>query len=233
MEHAAARLVYKSIGAGASPYRDEEYRALLNRVRAEPAFMVEVEGTASAMELVVLDISERGMILAPSSRESRFALRVADFRKQWTPEQKTALAIAHLAIAAVFFPTTDWLDDDSRNPLPATVPRFRDTLVTLAARLADAPPDFEDDRHEGLRPGWTYIKQLPAVWPGGERATLKSVDGVIRLALGLMVDYGLVRVARERDEDRATYTARYRLRVHLRELTLPGLFNFIRDNVRP
>ena len=230
----ASRLMYKALQLGATPSTDAEYRELLAKYRSDPTFSGAVQDVAIGMELAILDVSERGLIVAPASRESRFSLRIADLRQQLNTEQRIALAMAHLSVAAVFFPTTDRLDDDARAPLPAAHARFRDTLVTLVNRLSEAQSDSDDAQSsEELAPGWQLLKRLPAVNPKAERAALTSVEGFVRIAVNKMIDYGLLRVFRtSEDEGQTLYTATHRLRIHLRELTLPRLFSLTRDSVR-
>ncbi|MBG0874901.1 hypothetical protein H0X91_33505 [Burkholderia sp. 9777_1386] len=226
----ATRLLYKALHLGLTPANDLEYRELLAKYRADGAFAEAAEEAASGLELTILDVSERGLIVAPSSRESRFSLRLTDLRQHLSGDQKVALAMAHLAISAVFFPTTDRLEDDAKTPLPATVARFRDTLLSLVNRLADA--ELSDESAEEFLPGWALLKRLPPVNPKAERAATNSVEGFVKLALKQMAEYGLVRLEREsEDEAQTLYTATHRLRVHLRELTLPRLFELTRESV--
>ena len=227
----AARLLYKALHVTGSPANDLEYRELLSRYRADGAFAELVQEQAVGMEIVILDVSERGLIIAPSSRESRFSLRMTDLRQHLSREQKIALVLAHLAISAVFFPTTDRVEDDSKTPLPATVARFRDTLLSLVNRLAEREPEQSNDPlEEDLVLGWQLLKRLPAVNPRAERASTTSIEGFVKLALKQMTEYGLVRLERHsEDEAQSLYTATHRLRVHLRELTLPRLFHLTRD----
>jgi len=227
----AARLLYKALQLMSSPANDQEYRELLSRYRADGAFAELVQEQAAGLELVILDVSERGLILAPANRDSRFSLRMSDLRQYLTKEQKVALVLAHLAISAVFFPTTDRLEDEAKTPLPATVARFRDTLLSLVHRLAEAAPDDSGESNgEEFIPGWQLLERLPVVNPRAERASTSSIDGFVKLALKQMTEYGLVRLERDsEDEAQALYTATHRLRVHLRELTLPRLFHLTRD----
>lgn len=225
----ATRLLYKALQLGLSPSNDPEYRELLGRYRADGAYSEAVQEAAMGLELSILDVSERGLIVAPSSRESRFSLRLTDLRQHLNGEQKVALLMAHLAISAVFFPTTDRLEDDAKTPLPATVSRFRDTLLGLVSRLSDAK--IPDESAENLVAGWELLRRLPPVNPKAERASTSSVEGFIKLALKQMAEYGLVRLEREsEDEAQTLYTATHRLRVHLRELTLRRLFDLTRES---
>jgi len=107
---AAARLLYKALQLMGSPANDQEYRELLSRYRADGAFAEVVQEQAAGLELVILDVSERGLILAPANRDSRFSLRMGDLRQHLTKEQKVALVLAHLAISAVvlFRPRIGW-----------------------------------------------------------------------------------------------------------------------------
>jgi len=167
---------------------------LLSRYRADGAFAEVVQEQAAGLELVILDVSERGLILAPANRDSRFSLRMGDLRA--TPHQGTegrprARPSGH---QRGVLSDTDRLEDDAKTPLPATVARFRDTLLSLVHRLAEAAPDDsgEPDAEEFI-PGWQLLERLPAVNPRAERASTSSIDGFVKLALKQMTEYGLVR----------------------------------------
>lgn len=222
----AARLVYKAIQPALSPVNDPHYRELLDLFRAEPSFAAMVEEVADGLELSVLDFSERGLVVVPASRESKFAMRIADLRANLKPDQKAGLVLAHVAIAAVFYPTTSGLEDDSFMPPPASLAQFRDTLLALARRLKDGAEEADlKDVPVELAPGWELVCSMPLMLPGAQRASPASVTGLIGLALLHMVAGGLVRVDREAaDDTQVTYTPTHRLQVQLRELTLRRLF---------
>lgn len=222
----AARLVYKAIQPALSPVNDPQYRELLDLYRAEPSFATMVAEVADGLELSVLDFSERGLVVVPSSRESKFAMRIADLRTNLKPEQKAGLVLAHVAVAAAFYPTTSGLEDDSFVPPPASLAQFRDTLLALARRLKDGAEEADHkDVPVEMAPGWELICAMPLMLPGAQRASPASVTGLIGLALSHMVAGSLVRVDREAaDETQVTYTPTHRLQVQLRELTLRRLF---------
>lgn len=153
-------------------------------------------------------------------------MRLADIRSGLDIQQKASLVLAHVAIAATFFPTTDGLEDDNYIPPPGSVANFRDSLHALAKQLealegeqlADIPPE--------LAPGWRCITALMVNVPSSQRATVNSVVGFIRLALKNMREAGLVRLDRDSEEDDTeTYTPTQRMRVQLRELALRRLFD--------
>jgi hypothetical protein len=228
----ASRLVYKSLHAHLSPANDTTYRELIALARAVPEFRQQVEEVATGMELRILDISEvRGVVCVAATAESRFAVRLADMRAGMDLQQKCALVLAHVAIAAVFFPTTDVLDDDSYTPPPASIAACRETLYALAKRLKEAtelPPDIPVE----LAPGWESICALPQAMRGAQRASVSSVDGAVKIALNQMAASGLVRLDRNGDDDASTaYTATHRLRVQLRELALRRLYEMAQRTV--
>jgi hypothetical protein len=220
----AARLIYKALHTNLSPINDSQYRELLDLYRAEPNFAADVQEIAVGMELDVLDFSERGLIVAPVSRDSRFAVRMNDIRADLKPEQKAGLVLAHVAIASVFYPTTDGLDDDNYVPPPASKGQFRDAIHALARRLKDTGESLQEVPAE-LAPGWEIICAMPIAVPSSQRASPNSVTGLIGLALNEMISGGLVCRDRDSSDDvSSTYTATHRLRVQLRELTLHQLF---------
>lgn len=227
----ATRLIYKALHTTLVAENDVEYRELLALYRAEPEFAKIVAEIAEGLELRVSDFTERGLVVVPSSRESRFAFRLTDIRTGMPAEQKAALLLAHVAIASVFFPTTEGLEDESYTPRPTSVAQFRDALYGLARRLKESGGDGIE-MAEALSPGWEYITSLPVAVPTAQRAAFNSVVGFVRLALGNMTQNGLLLVNRDTGDDAALYTPRYRLRVQLRELALRRLFEVAQRAVR-
>jgi hypothetical protein len=226
---AAARLIYRALNLSATPANDVEYRELLARYRASPELQQVLAEIAEGMELVVLDVSERGLIIAPTRKESRFSIRLVDLRKNLSEDQRVALALSFLAICAVFYPTTALIEDDSRFPMPATLAMFRDTLTALSGRM-NALEDSDDYSREELRPGWSYIHSLPVSIPQADRASPNSIEGLVRMALNYLIEYGLVNNVGAQDENEAVeFTATHRLRIQLRERTLPRLFDYVRS----
>lgn len=228
----AARLVYKALHTTLSPVNDQEYRELLAMYRANPSFATAVQDVAVGMELGVLDVSERGLIVVPASRESRFAIRMSDIRSNFDAAQKASLVLAHVAICAAFFPTTDGLDDENYTPPPVAVSACRDTLHALARRLKESA-NLPSDVPPELAPGWEAVSAMPLVLPTGQRAAVSSLVGIVKLALSHMQANGLVRLDREAEDDAAVmYTATHRLRVQLQELTLRRLFDIGQEAAR-
>lgn len=227
----ASRLLYKALQINLSPANDAEYRELLARYRSNPVLKQVLAEVAEGIQLQVLDVSERGLIVAPTGKESRFSLRMSDLRKQpMSEEQKVATALCMLAISAVFYPTQELLDDESRFPIPARVPKFRDSLLVLAERMKEQDGD-DNLVIEEMRPGWGYILQIAPMQPDRPNS-ISSVDGLIRMVLRQMKESGLLTATRgDDDDDSRDFTPTHRLRINLRERTLPRLFDYIRGQV--
>lgn len=228
----AARLIYKATDSGSVPNNDTQYRELVALYRAEPTFSALVREVAEGFQLLILDASERGLVVAPKSRESRFAVRLSDLRSSLKgAEQKTPLLLAHVAIIAVFFPTTDSLDDESYIPPPVSVAQCRDALHSLAQRLKLAPGEDPDIPPE-LASGRDALAALPLAVPSGKRAAPNSIVGFVQLALSHMRASNLVRSDRNSDDDVAqTYTATHRLRVQVQALTLRRLYELAQSAI--
>lgn len=227
----AARLVYKALQTTLVAENDLEYRELLALYRADPEFAKLVGDLAEGLELRVSDFTERGLVVVPASRESRFAFRLTDIRTGMPPEQKAALLLAHVAIASVFFPNTEGLEDEGYTPRPASVAQFRDALYGLARRLKETEGAGVEMVPE-LAPGWEYVMSLPVAVPTAQRAAFNSVVGFVRLAVSHMTQSGLLLPNRDTGDDAASYTPRYRLRVQLRELALRRLFEIAQRATR-
>jgi hypothetical protein len=115
--------------------------------------------------------------------------------------------------------------------MPATLDTFTKTLRSLVDRMK-AQEDADDYSREELRPAWSYIYGMRDKIPESTRASPGTIEGLIRMALNYMGDYGLVNGSGVNDEDDAVeYTATHRLRVQLRERTLPRLFEYVRNQV--
>lgn len=223
----AARLLYLSLQTSVTALNNAEYRELLIRYNSQNEFEGLTKAIAIGMQLVILDANtERGLVVVPMSKESRFAVRVSDLR-QMSGEQRIALAIAYLTIAAVFYPTNDRLEEDAYTSRGEKANIFRETLSDLVKRLAGESDD-EGASFEGMEPGWAYLEKLPMSLKAAERASLSSIDGCVRLALRQLVEYGMIRVTKaSSDEEEILYTPTHRLRIHLREMVERKVFDFI------
>lgn len=229
----AARLVGKALQPTLSPCNDTEYRELLAMYRAELPFREWVEEIICGLDLSLLDVTERGLMVAPSGPSSRFAYKLGDFRSSMDQGEKAALVLAHVAIAAVFFPTTDSIDSEDQLVNPASIAQIRDALLNMTAGLKNLNKDQnegESGEVEMVQPGWALINGLPVSLPKAQKASMNSVVGLIKIALNNLKEAGMVRTHIESEEETMeTYTPTHRYRVQLRELTVRRLLEIARE----
>ncbi len=225
----ASRLIAKALQPGLSTANDTEYRDLIALYRSDAEFRDIFEKIARGLELQMLDWSERGMVIVPDGHKSLFACRLSDIRSGLSESDKAALVLIYVAIATVFFPTSESIDNDEFHPPPAKIADFRDAVHSLATRLRDEiKPDHTS---ESLRSGWEYLASLPLASPKTEmqRAGLNSVVGLVKLGLNNLRDGGLIHLDQAYGEElQHAYTPTYRFRVQLREFTLHRLVEYAR-----
>ena len=232
--HAAARLVYKGLAIGQTPASDREYGELVRKYLADPAFRDLVHEVVEAMELKLLDAvtDERGVLLAPASHESRFAWRLMDIRPGMEEHEKAMLVLAHLAIAASFFPTAESLEEANTLYYPVAFSTVRDRVMGMAARFAKS-------EHEGgavpdeIRSGWSYLADLPARTPAERQIGMRSLEGLLRLAFSRLQEAGCLKLHdKGSGKSDAAYLATPRLAAQLRGFTLPHLVEMAQTAVR-
>lgn len=227
----ASRLLYKALQTGKSPKLDLEYRDLLATFRAEPDFQKLCSEIANGLELQILDVTERGIVIAPSNPNSRFAYGLSDIKTGMSDPEKCALVLAHVAIAAVFFPTTEALDNEEFVPAPQSIAKFRDALYQLAKHLESATIT-DEFALEHLRPGWDMIARSTMGIPGKSRASVASIEGIVKLAVNSLRQGGLLKDhLGSEDEVHKTYTPTFRFRTQLRDFALGNLYELVREKI--
>lgn len=211
----AARLLYKGLNPKAHPQHDREYLDLVRTWIAEPDFRELVDGAAEGFELVVLDVSERGIVIAPKGPNSRFAMGVSEYRRSLerdgTDIQRGTIVVLQVGIAAAFFPTAGKLEnlDDSSETL--RLADIRDVVLNLCRRLAEHEQGDAQALPSILRRAWDMLLSLPVHQPDAQRASLSSLDGAVQLVLNQLRDQGLVRFQEGADGGFYYPSRRYRL----------------------
>lgn len=225
----ASRLVAKALQPGLSPANDTEYRELIALYRADGEFRDIFDKIARGLELQLLDWSERGVIVVPDGHRSLFSCRLSDIRSSLSEAEKAALVLVFVAIATVFFPTTESLDNEEFHPPPARIADFRDAVHALACRMREETNI--DEVTEALRPGWDHLASLPLASPKSEtqRAGLNSIVGLVKIGLNNLRDAGMVHLDYSFGEElQHAYTVTYRFRIQLREFSLHKLVEYAR-----
>lgn len=220
----AGKLIYRALCLGEREIADSEHRELVSEYLSNPQFRQMVEDVARGLQLSILDSSRSGLVIAPTSAESRFAVKMSDFRSTLTPNQKAGLLLCHISVAATFFPTSGAIEDESYTSSPASVKDFSNNLLSFLHRLKEIGAVDRDD--DGiLLSGWQHLLTLPISNPDSERAGVGSLTGLLRITLGQMEKGGLVSIERKSmNADNTLYTPTFRLRVHLREFALQQIY---------
>ena len=222
---AAARLVYKGLAIGQTPASDREYGELVRKYLADPGFRDLVHEVAEAMELILLDAvsEERGILLAPASRDSRFAWRLMDIKPGMEEHEKAMLVLVHLAIAASFFPSAESLEEANTLYYPIAFSTVRDRVMGMATRFSQAGREGEAVPEE-IRSGWSYLADLPTRTPAERQVGMRSLEGLLKLAFTRLQEAGCVKLHEKgRGKSDAAYLATPRLAAQLREFALPHL----------
>jgi hypothetical protein len=218
----AARLLAFGLRPRQRPNRDAEYVELVRRYRGDAVFASLVESIALGLDLIVLDVSEAHGLVAASTEDSAFAVRMGDYARRTSSEgrasERVLHALAHLGVAAMAYPRPADLGN------PAYVGRVTvngvDAFVREAARRLDEQTaehgldtDPPADRPD-LEAAWRAYRRRagnPSSLDGRKVST--STAGMVGKALSFLAEQGLL--TRAGDDNGGTYrtTSRYRVQV--------------------
>lgn len=218
----AARLVGYGLRPKLLPARDEQYRTLVARVRADDDFAAVVHAVAAGLKLVVLDVSERTGIVVASTEDSAFAIRMTDYARRTNGEGKAAErvihALVHLGAATLAFPRPADLADESyigRITVEGVEAFVHEAAIRLADRVRDETPD-SDPAEPGLQAAWrVYTRRARAGTTDDQRRLFTSTLGIAGKALTFLADQGLL--VRTSEERGGTYRTTPRYRTQVRE----------------
>jgi hypothetical protein len=227
----AARLIHKSLTATERDNNDPEHRELMDEFSSNQTFRTMVHDFARGLELNVFEVGFKAIVLAPTSSESKFAYKISDIRGNLDAGQRAGLLIAHTAICAVYFPTSESLENDFYTPPPVSILEMRNSLNNLVIRLKE---NFEKGQpfDETIDQGWQHLAKLPPFKPNNERAALNSLHGFVKSSVNYMLDGKLLHLERASSEDdNSMYTPTIALKIHLREFLLPKLYELARPQL--
>lgn len=214
----AARLISFGLPPMRSVSSDAEYRRLVALWLGDTnGFRSRVAAIAAGLQLHVADVShDFGLVIIPSSRQSSFAVRVADVRKRADGPNVGAIAIAYVAVAATFFPTDDLLEDGAHAlaQRPSDVVRILGSMIRKHADAAGGNPRGATS--------WQELEVLPERLDGSKRASMASLEGLVTIVMSDLGQQGLLREST--DGKGLLFHPTHRWRVQVRDATGHELF---------
>lgn len=215
----AGRLIQWGLDPRARPAQEAEYQRLVERYMDREAFRGLVREVSIGLGLLILDVGEHGLILAPAE-ESLFAFRPAQFRPtSASTDDRLVDGLIQLAVAATIFPRDRDLDEDSSIARPATtVEEVEETLRTICQRLEEEsrgnpdPSASEEDR--GLYEAWRVFKRrLRAMETRDDRKARRTTLRAVEYGLERLREFGCFTKVQQRDEIGFQPTYRYQVLV--------------------
>jgi hypothetical protein len=189
----AGRLIQWALRPDASPTRNEEYRALIERYLDRLDFRDIVTRIAEGLGLEILSEVRRGfsIVLAPHV-DSVFAMRLADYRPStnYSEDDRLLDGLIHLAIAATIYPRdTDLLQEPTLRRNPVTIDEIEQTLRQIVEQLDEqsrSNPDPMISGAEGLYEAWRVYKNRP---PTKETQDNRAAAGTTRRLIERALEY--------------------------------------------
>jgi hypothetical protein len=218
----AARLLSYGMDHRKLPADDRDYAELLERWATDPNFKVLVRDIAMGLQIEVLEANAAGLMICPTSESPfRWDRRDYDRRVQGSPQQRLLHGLAQVGIAACCFPTEYDLTDGSRREVNAE--RVERLITTASERLRAERGEVDVRADEsGLEEAWRLWLGLPV--GGTQRDTVNTRTGIVRRALRVLEELGLLRPV-SGQERRYRTTERYRVQV--RELAAQEAYRLL------
>jgi hypothetical protein len=206
------------------PARDELYRDLVARFRADDEFAALVAAVANGLDLVVLEVSDRTGIVVASTEESVFAVTMTEYAKRTGGTEKAAErvlhALAHLGVAALAYPRPADLADDGyigRVSVEGVDGFVREAAARLSQQASEVgenadPPVERPDLETAWR---VYTRRARTGATDDGRRLPASTLGIASRAMRFLADQGLL--VKTDDAHGGTYRTTPRYQVQVRE----------------
>jgi len=226
--YTAAVLVNKGLQPRLTPSNDKDYRSILALYDANPAFRSLVHDVATGFGLSVLSVSRDGAFFAPDGPDSIFAYRLGDMPSLATQETRALAVLIHVAVAALFYPTTEKLNDDGYNAPPVSEAMALSSLKDICAELASREDRSQlDGIPKELEPGWQSVLTKPEARPEQQRRNNSTLEGLVATVFKQLREKGLL--SQLTGPGPVLYTANKRYTVQLRELMVERVFALARE----
>jgi hypothetical protein len=217
----AAQLVAMGLRRTPVPDRDPAYRELLARYGQDEDFAQLVHGVAGGLGLLVLDVNRTAGLVLAADRGSVFETKLEDYfvRRDRSEGERVLHGVIHLAIAALAFPGSAELANDSfvnRVSVEQVDVVVRETCRMLEERAAREGTDLGDPPVD--RPGldfvWrAYQRKQEVSSTKDNRLSAGSTRGMVSRALHWLAKRGLLNAVGEDADGVFRTTSRYQIQV--------------------
>jgi hypothetical protein len=225
----AARLVAHGMRPKALPARDPAYADLVRRYREDDVFADTVQRIASGLGLVVLAVGPASGLVLAAVEDSAFEIRMDEYARRTVlanrQADKVMHGLAHLAVAALAFPRSDDLADDTyvgRVSVDQVDGAVREACRALSERVAgtaEADPVSDAPQLEEVWRAWLRRPEATATKDG--RAGEATTRGIVGKALRFLAEQGfLMPVGPD-----GVYRTTPRYQVQVRELAAQRTFD--------
>lgn len=229
----AAQLIHYGLQPRQRPAQEADYQTLITLYIDRSDFRSTVKDIARGLGMVVLDVGEHGIVLAPLE-ESAFALRPAEFRPTSASADDRFLdGLIQLAIAATIFPRARDLEDEATHARPPVTVEEVDTMLrTICDRYERGQkgrPDPEVAIEEaGFHEAWrVYQRRLSVMETGDGRKASRSARRMIEYGLDRLREFGCF--TKESRDSQIFYQPTWRYQTLVKELAADAAYRRITE----
>lgn len=227
----AAQLIHYGLQPRQRPAQEPEYQTLITLYVDRSDFRSTVKDIARGLNLVVVDVGEHGIVLAPVE-ESAFALRPSEFRPtSATADDRFLDGLVQLAIAATIFPRARDLEEEAiyARP-PVTIEEVDTTLRTICDRYEREQKNLPDPalaiEEAGLHEAWrVYQRRLSVMETGDGRKAARSARRIVEFGLDRLRDFGCF--TKEARNGQTYYQPTWRYQTLVKELAADAAYRRI------
>ncbi|MFI1917246.1 hypothetical protein [Nocardia sp. NPDC020380] len=222
----AARLVAFGMRPKQIPARDAVYAELVSRYRDDDEFRALVHSVASGLGLVVLAVSQMTGTVLAAQEDSVFEIKMDEYARRTAigarrSAEKVIHGLIHMAVAALAFPRSDDLANDSYVGRVAveqvdSVVREACRLLDERAKEAESNDDPLDDAPDLERAWRVYARKPETAATKDGRLAPDTTRAMITKAMKFLADQGFLLVVS--NETGGLYRTTPRYQVQVREL---------------
>jgi hypothetical protein len=233
---AAGRLLQWGLRPAARPIQEPEYHELVNHYLDHPSFQTALQHLADGLGLRIVDVSERGLVLAPLP-DSVFAMTPSAFRvRSQTTDERLLDGLVEIGIAATVYPRPgDLVEDATIARPPVSVDDVEQTIrqvcATLSAATKGQPDPVGQDIRSGLFEAWRVYEARPSAreTPDG-RQGVGTTRRLIETHLEKLRELGCF--TRTTRQGVTAYQPTWRYQVQAQQFAASELFQAVQELLR-